>query len=185
MISRKVWKNKHVNLHMLPVSCPLRTCFSHRYVVRSSSWLPLYQSSITSSYCSIKTSHWHTRTNDTSGLDSAKIWYWNLQILTCCGILCHVSDCWEHLFFKVGHFCWCFIPQLIGDVHHHVHSLIHQTMEGGEGLWHALHSHMEDRTMQIILEHLNFSATVDQSKSKCFFVLFCCTRAITWGNFLF
>lgn len=48
---------------VLPLSCSLRTCFSHKYMVRSSSWLPLYHSSITSSYCSINTSHWHTHTN--------------------------------------------------------------------------------------------------------------------------
>lgn len=45
---------------------------------------------------------------------------------------------WKHLFFKVGHFCWSFIPELIGNIHHHIHSFIDQTMKGGEGLWHAL-----------------------------------------------
>lgn len=64
--------------HTLPASCPLRTCFSHRYVVRSSSWLPLYQSSITSSYCSIKTSHWHTHTREASYFDKIQCAsYWS------------------------------------------------------------------------------------------------------------
>lgn len=45
---------------------------------------------------------------------------------------------WKHLFFKVGHFCWSLIPELEGNIHHHIHSFIHQTMKGGEGLRHAL-----------------------------------------------
>lgn len=48
------------------------------------------------------------------------------------------EDVKKYLFFKVGHFCWRLVPQLVGNIHHHIHSFIHQTMKGGEGLRHAL-----------------------------------------------
>lgn len=112
---------------MLPVSCPLRTCFSHKYVVRSSSWLPLYQSSITSSYCSTSTSHWHAGTLVSVKIVAILLRFWS-----------DFSLQKKHLLFEVGYFGGGFVPELIGNVHHHVHSFTHQTMKGGEGLRHAL-----------------------------------------------
>lgn len=55
---------------------------------------------------------------------------------------------WKHLFFKFGHFCWRLVPELVGNIHHHVHAFIHQTMKGGERLWHALktHTHTDRQT---------------------------------------
>lgn len=44
----------------------------------------------------------------------------------------------KHLLFEVGYFGRGLVPKLKGNVHHHVHSFIHQAMEGGEGLRHAL-----------------------------------------------
>lgn len=60
---------------------------------------------------------------------------------------------WKHLFFKFGHFCWRLVPELVGNIHHHVHAFIHQTMKGGERLWHALKTHTHRQTDVTLLSH--------------------------------
>lgn len=44
----------------------------------------------------------------------------------------------RYLFFEVGHLSRGLVPQLVGDVHHHLDALVHQVVQGLERLRHAL-----------------------------------------------